>query len=130
MSSPSALALALLTTDVHMLETNHVFDHKGNKVFDQVIMWSECPATGKLHVQKWIMIDTPGKYPIKNFNSGKWEMQYYDFEGRVFRKITSKQHHESWGYDREREDKRVWPEGLRIKLPRRVVVKEVEEDRE
>lgn len=130
MSNPAAWALAILATHADMLETNHIFDRKGVLIFDQIIVWERNPANGKHNVRCWLIADMPSKYPTKNEITGNWEMSYYDIDARVHRKITTKIFHETWGQDRERENKLRWPEESRVKLPSRQTLTKTAEGEE
>ena len=120
MSNPAILALAMLTTHVDALETNIVYDTKGMPLFAQTIVLEHSPATGRFQVRQWFMADQPGKWATKNEITGNWELEFYDAEAKIMRKITTKVHSNTYGPDTEREAKRRWPEEMRFRLPSRL----------
>ena len=58
--------------------------------------------------------------PTKNHTTGLYQVDWYDADYRVLRKITSRLYRESWTQiDPERENKKVHDERLRITMARK-----------
>lgn len=112
-----------VTTHVHAIELNHFYDMKGNPVYDQVIFWECAPETGRFQVRAWTIADDreiPNRRPIKNYATGLYQVDWYDTDKGIKRKVTSNLYRESWTqYDPEMRDKKVHHESRRIPLPGR-----------
>ncbi len=104
---------------VDCLELNHFYGAKGEHVFDQVIFYAIDPATRKLQVRGWCIVedrDVLNRRPVKSAG-GIYRVDWIETNNRVNRTITSRMYRESWTQiDPERENKTVLPEGLRIGL--------------
>ena len=108
---------------VDCIEMNHFYDHRGRLVFDQVIFYERTPTTGRFRVKAWCLAndEQPNRRPVKNETSELYQVDWFDTDKRMHRKITSRLYRESWSQiDPERENKRVHPEGLRIGLVKRI----------
>lgn len=106
------------TEHVDCIELNHFCDSRGKLVFEQVIFWDRVPETGKFHVRAWCMTDdreTSNRRPVKNEQTGLYQVEWFDTDQRLRRKITSRIYRESWTQvDPEREDQSVHSERTRI----------------
>lgn len=84
---------------VDLIEVNTTFDARGNRTFTQVIFWERCPATGRMKVRSWKMLDSD--YPLQT--SGLYRMDYRA-DGVEYR-IRSRGYRESFTHnDPERDD--------------------------
>ena len=127
------LALALLAVlppelphvedTVDLLEVNHIFDHKGEPYFDQIIFWD---WTGDRYaVVAWRQAKTSDQWPHWNFGSKRYVTVWSD-DGTI-RKVTAAAYRETftqsgWDGDPEVRDQELLPKherrGLRD-LPKR-----------
>lgn len=117
-------AVSSVETYVDLIELNAFYDCKGRLVYEQVIFWEIAPETGRLQVRAWCLVEDRevlNRRPVRNEVSGFYHVDWRDTDVNVTRKITSRTFHESWTQvDRERENKKVHDERLRIALPRRL----------
>lgn len=108
------------TEYVDLIETNHYFDHQGRLVYDQVVFYERTPTTGKFQVRAWCLVDDReylNRRPVKNETTGLYQVDWYDTDKRILRKLTSRLFRESWSQvDPERDNKRFHPERLRVEL--------------
>lgn len=107
---------------VDLIELNHYFDKRGSLVYEQVIFYERTPTTGRFQVMSWCLAndEQPNRRPAKNETSGLYQVDWFDTDQRLLRKITSRLYRESWTQtDPERDNKRVHPDGLRIGLVKR-----------
>jgi hypothetical protein len=111
---------------VDLIELNHFFDAKGRIVYDQVVFHERAPETGRFQVRAWCLVEDRehlNRRPVKNEETGIYQVDWFDTDRRIQRKITSRLFRESWSQvDPERENKRVHPERLRIDLVKRLSV--------
>ncbi len=112
---------------VDLIELNHFFDPRGQHVYDQVIFYQVAPETGKFHVRAWCLVEdreSLSRRPIKNQNTEQYQVEWYDNDHRILRRIKSQQFRESWTQiDPERVDKKILEERSRLSLiqsPQRV----------
>lgn len=112
---------------VDAIELNHFFDPRGQLVYDQVIFFERTPTTGRFQVRAWCLVDdreTMNRRPLLNDN-GLYECFAVDSNEQLTRRIVSRVFRESWSQvDPEREDKKRFPESLRIELVKRKRVDE------
>lgn len=113
---------------VDLIELNHFYDQQGRHVYDQVIFYERCPDTGKFKVRAWCLVEdreTLSRRPIRDLESNLYQVNWFDSDQRLLRKITSRMYRESWTQvDPERANKRIVDERLRTSLvqnPKRVV---------
>jgi hypothetical protein len=86
---------------VDFLETNHVYNDKGDYIFTQIIAWNFCAEDGKPHNFGWRISNSPLDRPTKQ--NGIW------FANGDKVTIISRCHVERWlNFDIEREDTRKW----------------------
>ena len=108
---------------VDLIELNHFYDQKGAFLYDQVIFYERSPATGRFQVRAWCLVEDRelhNRRPIKNESTGVYQVDWYDSDQRLQRKITSRLYRESWTQiDPERHDKKLHDERLRITLSKR-----------
>ena len=105
---------------VDLIELNHFYDHQGRHVYDQVIFYEQPPETGRFQVRAWCLIedrDNLSRRPVKNAETQLVQVDWFDNDQRLLRKITSRSFRESWTQiDPERVNKKVLEERSRIAL--------------
>ena len=105
---------------VDLIELNHYFDTKGRLVFEQVIFYERAPETGRFQVRAWCLVEDReclNRRPIKNVETGLYQVDWFDTDHRVRRRLISGLYRESWTKDDpERLNKRVHDPRLRIDL--------------
>lgn len=108
---------------VDLIELNHFCDKCGRLVFEQVIFYERTPTNGKFQVRAWCMVEDHKdltRRPVKNEQTGLYQVDWYDSDKKLQRKITSRLYRESWTQvDPEVANKKVHPECLRIGLVKR-----------
>lgn len=122
----SDIALKGNTYEEHidLIELNHMYNPKGEAVFDQLIYWERQPNTGKFHVRAWKMFGQD--VSLDTFE--KVTVRYYDQDGGVYRILRSKLYRESWTQvDPERNDQKEWPEQMRVGLAK--PIKEIKDEK-
>lgn len=99
---------------VDLIELNHFYSQCGKHTFTQVIFWDIDPATRKLHVRGYRLVNTEDDLPIRNELNGEYETRFirlYRDQQSVAWKIRSNMFRESWSQiDPERDDFRTWPD--------------------
>lgn len=109
---------------VDCIKLNHFYDAKGRLVYDQVVFYEWTPTTGKFQVRAWCLVEDRehlNRRPVKNEETGIYESEYADSNTRLNRRVQSRLFWESWSQsDPERENKRVFPECLRIELVKKL----------
>ena len=112
------------TEHVSCIELNYFHDTKGNLAFTQVILWEITPTTGKFQVRAWCMVndrEASNRRPVKNEQTGIYQVDWYDAGQKTQRKITSRLYRESWTVvDPERDDLKRHPNDSRISLSHRL----------
>ncbi|MEQ1824528.1 MAG: hypothetical protein ABL921_01210 [Pirellula sp.] len=105
---------------VDLIELNHFFDHKGCHVYDQVIFYERAADTGRFQVRAWCLVedrDALNRRPVKNIETQMYQVDWYDNDQKLMRKLTSRLFRESWSQiDPERANKKVHDERSRILL--------------
>jgi hypothetical protein len=105
---------------VDLIELNHFYDHQGRHVYDQVIFYEHSPETGRFQVRAWCLIedrDNLSRRPVKNVETHRYQVDWFDNDQRLVRKITSRSFRESWTQiDPERANKIILEERSRIAL--------------
>jgi len=105
---------------VDLIELNHFYDQQGRLVYDQVIFYEHAPETGRFQVRAWCLVEdreTLNRRPIKNYQSQLYQVDWFDTDQRIFRKITSRLYRESWTQvDPERANKKLHDERLRVSM--------------
>jgi hypothetical protein len=124
----SLCALALTSSRVYpvveehvdLIELNHFYDHQGRHVYDQVIFYERAADTGKFQVRAWCLVedrDALNRRPIKNVSTQLYQVDWYDNDQKLMRKLSSRLFRESWSQvDPERADKKHHDERSRILL--------------
>lgn len=111
------------TEHVDLIELNHFYDRAGRPVYDQVIFYERAPETGRFQIRAWCLVEDRellNRRPVKNEETGIYQVDWFDTDQRLRRKITSRLYRESWTQvDPERVNKRVHDERLRISLIKR-----------
>lgn len=123
LSSPLKLATHVAES-VACIELNHFYDKCGKLVYDQVIFYDQSPDTGRFRVRAWCLAEDRewlDRRPVKNQETGFYQVDWYDSDKRVQRKLISRIFRESWTQiDPERADKQHHDERLRISLGARL----------
>lgn len=105
---------------VDLIELNHFYDSQGRHVYDQVIFYEEDPGTLRRQVRAWCLVedrDTRNRRPVKNVETSLYQVDWFDNDQRLVRKITSRSFSETWSQiDPERANKKVLLEKYRIAL--------------
>ena len=105
---------------VDLIELNHFYDQQGRLVYDQVIFYERAPESGRFQVRAWCLVEDReclNRRPIKNQQTQLYQVDWFDSDQRLLRKITSRLYHESWTQvDPERTNKKIHDERLRISL--------------
>ncbi len=105
---------------VDLIELNHFYDQLGRPVYDQVIFYERAPETGRFQVRAWCLVEdreTLNRRPIRNHETQLYQVDWFDTDQRLLRKITSGLYRESWTQiDPERVNKRVHDERSRIAM--------------
>ncbi len=105
---------------VDLIELNHFYDQKGGLVYDQVIFYEMAPETGRFQVRAWCLVEDReclNRRPTKNHQTELYQVDWYDTDQRLLRKITSRLYRESWTQiDPERADKKMHDERSRISM--------------
>lgn len=105
---------------VDLIELNHFFDQQGRLVYDQVVFYERAPETGRFQVRAWCLVEDReylNRRPVKNQETELYQVDWFDTDQRLLRKITSRLYRESWTQvDPERSDKKFHDERLRISL--------------
>ena len=110
------------STDEHvdLIELNHFYDQHGRLVYDQVIFYERAPDTGRFQVRAWCLVEdreSLNRRPTKNYQSELYEVDWYDTDQRLLRKVSSRLYRESWSQvDPERANKRMHDERLRLSM--------------
>lgn len=108
---------------VDLIELNHFYDQGGKLVYDQVIFYERAPETGRFQVRGWCLVEDReylNRRPTKNLQTGLYQVDWYDADYCVLRKVTSRLYRESWTQiDPERADKKIHDERLRITMARK-----------
>jgi hypothetical protein len=109
---------------VDLIELNHLYNPKGQLVFDQVIFYEQALETGRFQVRAWCLVDDreiPNRRPVKNYSTSRYQVDWFDVDKRLTRRITSRLFRESWTQiDPERDDKKLHDERLRVGLASRI----------
>lgn len=105
---------------VDLIELNHFYDPKGGLVYDQVIFYERAPETGRFQVRAWCLVEDReclNRRPTKNLQTELYQVDWYDSDQRLLRKITSHLYRESWTQiDPERANKKLHDERSRISM--------------
>lgn len=102
---------------VETIEVNHVYDARGNHVFDQTIFWETRIFRGKTvkTIKAWRLIKEQSQIPIKDHKTGEYKTFWKD--GGVMREVVSDTFRESWTqYDPELFERENVPRHLRTEL--------------
>jgi hypothetical protein len=105
---------------VDLIELNHFYDQQGRLVYDQVIFYEQAPETGRFQVRAWCLVEDRewlSRRPTKNYDSQLYQVDWYDSDQRLLRKITSRLYRESWSQvDPERANKKLLDERMRLAM--------------
>lgn len=105
---------------VDLIELNHFYDQLGRPVYDQVIFYERAPETGRFQVRAWCLVEdreSLNRRPVKNYGTQLYQVDWFDTDQRLLRKITSRLYRESWTQvDPERANKKRHDERSRIAM--------------
>ena len=105
---------------VDLIELNHFYDQRGRLVYDQVIFYERAPETGRFQVRAWCLVEDReclNRRPVKNYKTQLYQVDWFDTDQRLLRKITSRLYRESWTQiDPERANKKIHDERSRIAM--------------
>ena len=105
---------------VDLIELNHFYDQRGCLVYDQVIFYERAPETGRFQVRSWCLVEDRedlNRRPVKNHKTQLYQVDWFDTDQRLLRKITSRLYRESWTQiDPERANKKIHDERSRIAM--------------
>ena len=105
---------------VDLIELSHFYDQRGRLVYDQVIFYERAPETGRFQVRAWCLVEDRenlNRRPVKNHQTELYQVDWFDTDQRLLRKITSRLYRESWTQiDPERTNKKIHDERLRISM--------------
>lgn len=114
---------------VDLIEMNHFYDHRGRLVYDQVIFYERAVETGRFQVRCWCLVEDRedlNRRPVKSEQTNLYQVDWFDTDQRLLRKITSRLYRESWTQiDPERANKKIHDERSRIALSHRITNKQV-----
>ena len=105
---------------VDLIELNHFYDQRGRLVYDQVIFYERAPETGRFQVRAWCLVEDReclNRRPIRNYKTQLYQVDWFDTDQRLLRRITSRLYRESWTQiDPERANKKIHDERSRIAM--------------
>ncbi len=110
------------STDEHvdLIELNHFYDQHGRLVYDQVIFYELTKDTLRFQVRAWCLVEdreSLNRRPTKNYQTELYQVDWYDTDQRLLRRISSRLFRESWSQvDPERVNKRLHDERLRLSM--------------
>ena len=84
---------------VDLIELNHFYDQQGRLVYDQVIFYERAPENERFQVRAWCLVEDRedlNRRPVKNYQTQLYQVDWYDTDQRVLRKVTSRHFRESW----------------------------------
>ena len=116
-----------------LIELNHFYDQHGRPVYDQVIFYERAAETGRFQVRAWCLVEdreSLNRRPVKNYETQLYQVDWFDTDQRLLRKITSRLYRESWTQiDPERVNKKIHDERSRIAMaqsPRKFQTTEIQ----
>jgi len=105
---------------VDLIELNHFYDQLGRLVYDQVIFYERIPETGRFQVRAWCLVEDReflNRRPVKNYQTQLYQVDWFDTDQRLHRKVSSRLYRESWTQiDPERVNKKMHEERLRTAM--------------
>ena len=105
---------------VDLIELNHFYDQLGRPVYDQVIFYERAPETGRFQVRAWCLVEdreSLNRRPVRIHETQLYQVDWFDTDQRLLRKITSRLYRESWTQiDPERVNKKIHDERSRIAM--------------
>jgi hypothetical protein len=100
---------------VDLIEVNHVYDAKGEHVFDQTIFYEWSRQQGRYQVRAWRLLKADSQIPVRNWSRGDFQAVWKD--GSVFRRVRAPIVQESWTqYDPELLERENLPRDRRREL--------------
>jgi hypothetical protein len=109
---PRVAAQPTTSISVDVIELNHVYDHRCEIRFHQLIYWRWHVSDRKYHVAHWRMVD---EHYYVAMNGIGWRDSYQmpDFGQRYT--VDANSYRETWTqYDREVLDHQEWPVDRRV----------------
>lgn len=93
---------------VDLIEVNHVYNAKGEHVFDQAIYYEWSSRHSCYQVRDWRLLKDDSQIPVRNWSRGDFQAVWKD--GSVFRCVRTPIVRESWTqYDPEVRDRKRLP---------------------
>jgi hypothetical protein len=109
---PRVAAQPTTSISVDVIELNHVYDHRCEIRFHQLIYWRWHVSDRKYHVAHWRMVDEH-YYVAMNVIGWRDSYQMPDFGQRYT--VDANSYRETWTqYDREVLDHQEWPVDRRV----------------
>ena len=100
---------------VDLVEVNHLFNDKGEHVFDQVVFYDLDLPNGKFQVRAWRLIKSADQLPYRDWRHGDYVTMWYD--GEQLRRVRSPSLQETWTqYDPEQVEREFLPKEKRRNL--------------
>ena len=79
---------------VDLIEINHVYDAKGQHIFDQTIFYEWSSQQERYQVMAWRLLKANAQVPLRNWERGDFQAVWND--GAVFRRVRSANVRHSW----------------------------------
>jgi hypothetical protein len=79
---------------VDVIEVNHVYDARGQHVFDQTIFYEWSSQHERYQVMAWRLLKANAQMPIRNWQRGDYQAVWND--GSVLRRVRSANVRHSW----------------------------------
>lgn len=100
------------------IEINHCYDDEGRLLHTQVIFWDYDEQAPNQRVAAWRLVKNPACRPIRNQNTGEWELLWSDEDG--LRRVTARSFRETWTqHDPEMTSRDEFPKSQRRGLTQR-----------
>lgn len=104
-----------LSDQVDLVEVNHVYDHMGRPVLDQVIFYQWSHVDARYQVIAWRLLRSPGQMPQRDWRNRVYVSRWFDAE--KLRKVIAGQRRETWTtYDPEMAERAIYPIEYRREL--------------
>ncbi|MCO6459244.1 MAG: hypothetical protein J5I93_28375 [Pirellulaceae bacterium] len=100
---------------VDLIEVNHVYDAKGQHVFDQTIYYEWSNVEGRYQVLAWRLLKADAQIPLRDWQRGDYQAVWKD--GPVLRRVRAPVVHHSWTqHDPELIEREFLPRDRRREL--------------
>ena len=102
---------------VDLVEVNHLYDDRGNRILDQVIFYEWCAHEGRFLVRDWRLMKFPAQWPVRVWPQGIFRAVWYD--GGLLRQVHADDFRETWTqHDPEVKNRQYLPRASRRMLIR------------